>query len=461
MTTVVTVGIDIGTTSVKAVAVDGDGVVRASARIPHSLVARHAGELAHDADVAWRQGVLAALVEVAEPGLEIAAVNVAAMVPSMCAVDERGGPISPGLLYGDGRGADPDPVESSGAQSADPSSSGELVRFLSHLARAHPHAAGYWPAQGVANAALSGIGAIDSVCAMTTLPLFDYNDWDAAVAAGAGLQDTERLPRIVSGADAVGRVTHGAAPNALLGGGTIDAFAEQLVAGADHDGDVLVIVGATLITWSVIPEWAEVAGLWTVPHTAPGKVLIGGPSNAGGLFMNWARELCGVDREQSAQLADMLEPGRVPVWQPYLRGERVPLHDPNRRASLHHLDIGMGPEHAMRAAYETSGFAIRHQLDLAGLSPARIVASGGGTRDAGWMSALADASGLPVHRVAVAEGGALGAAYLARVTAGLESSAADAARWAATHEVIDPDERWLSATDERYAVYRSLADANS
>ncbi len=57
---------------------------------------------------------------------------------------------------------------------------------------------------------------------------------------------------------------------ALLGGGTIDAFGEQLVAGADHDGDVLVILGATLSCGPSSPSWLEVAGLWTVPHTATG-----------------------------------------------------------------------------------------------------------------------------------------------------------------------------------------------
>ena len=65
------------------------------------------------------------------------------------------------------------------------------------------------------------------------------------------------------------------------------------MSGADHDGDVLVILGTTLIVWAVIPEWIERPGLWTIPHTAPEKILIGGPSNAGGLFINWALGLLG------------------------------------------------------------------------------------------------------------------------------------------------------------------------
>ncbi|MGH9112375.1 MAG: FGGY family carbohydrate kinase, partial [Acidimicrobiales bacterium] len=64
MTSEVTVGIDIGTTSVKALAADGDGRVLARARIPRPLRSRHAGELAHDARASWYEGVQQALAAV-------------------------------------------------------------------------------------------------------------------------------------------------------------------------------------------------------------------------------------------------------------------------------------------------------------------------------------------------------------------------------------------------------------
>jgi xylulokinase len=451
MASEVTVGIDIGTTSVKAVAADGDGRVLARSRVTRPLLARHAGELAHDARSSWRDGVIEALDHVlaardpAGGSLNVRGVNVAAMVPSLCAVDDDGVPVSDGLLYGDARGAGGDPA-------ADPASSGELVRFLEWLAREHPDAGGYWPAQAVANRALSGSGAIETTVAMTALPLFDFQGWDPAVAAKAGVDDIARLPRIVVGTEPVGRVHD--AGEAPLGGGTIDALAEQFVAGADRDGDVLVILGSTLIVWAVIPEWRQAPGVWTVPHTTPGKSLIGGPSNAGGLFVGWA------DKMLAAGWTDTpVDPERVPLWQPYLRGERVPLHDPGRRASLHDLDIGLGAAAVRRAVYEASAFAARHMLDLGGVaaSARRIVATGGGVRDAAWVQALADGTGLPVDPVAVPEGAALGAAYLARVTAGLEESSADAGRWARHGRRVDPDPRWAAAADERYARYRELA----
>jgi xylulokinase len=451
MASEVTVGIDIGTTSVKAVAADGDGRVLARGRTSRPLHAGHAGELAHDARSSWRDGVIDALGQVLDgrdpegAPLAVRGVNVAAMVPSLCAVDGDGVPVSDGLLYGDARGAGGDPE-------ADPASSGELVRFLEWLAREYPDAGGYWPAQAVANRALCGTAAIETTVAMTALPLFDFQGWDAEVAAKAGVDDVARLPRIVVGSEPVGRVDR--AGGAPLGGGTIDALAEQFVAGADNDGDVLVILGSTLIVWAVIPEWREAAGVWTVPHTAPGKSLIGGPSNAGGLFVGWANRMLAPGRADAP-----VDPRRVPVWQPYLRGERVPLHDPGRRASLHDLDIGLDAAAVRRAAYEASAFAARHMLDLGHVAGTarRIVATGGGVRDAAWVQALADGTGLPVDPVAVPEGAALGAAYLARVTAGLEESPADARRWARHGPRVEPDPRWVAAAGERYARYRELA----
>jgi xylulokinase len=440
----VTVGIDIGTTSVKAVAADAEGTVLARARVPHDLVVSAPDQLAHRPDQAWRDGVRTALAQVATDaaGHEIVAVDVSAMVPSLCAVDGEGAALTPGLLYGDARAGLP--------SGADPSQSGELVGFLRWCAKEAPEARGFWPAQAMANHALSGEALLDTVTAMTAVPLFDYVQWDAAVASEAGAS-ADQLPRIVPGYQPAGRVLDGlGADGAALGGGTVDAFAEQLVAGADHDGDVLVICGATLITWAVIPEWREVDGLWTVPHTAPGKSLIGGPSNAGGLFQDWVRRTV-ADGDPMAT-----DPGRVQVFTPYLRGERTPLHDPHRRGGLHDLDLTHDAAAVRRAAYEAAGFVVRHHLDRAGLSPNRIVATGGGTKAEAWMRALADCTGLPVDVVAVPEGAALGAAYMARVVAGLEPDAGGAGRWAKVGGRVEPDPAWIGPAADRYARFREL-----
>ncbi|MXW89967.1 MAG: xylulose kinase, partial [Acidimicrobiaceae bacterium] len=95
-----TVGIDIGTASVKAVAAGDDGTVVARARVPHRVVAPSPDRFEHDPQQAWVDGVLATWRDVrAGAGQPVAAVTVSAMVPSMCGVDSAGTPVTPGLLY--------------------------------------------------------------------------------------------------------------------------------------------------------------------------------------------------------------------------------------------------------------------------------------------------------------------------------------------------------------------------
>ncbi|HEV2311042.1 MAG TPA: FGGY family carbohydrate kinase, partial [Acidimicrobiia bacterium] len=120
MSAPVTVGIDIGTSSVKAVAADDDGNVVASARVPHEMRVPAPGRLEHDAADAWRTGPRRALRELGD--LDVRGVSVAAMVPSLTAVDAGGVPVQPGLLYGDDRGRT--------GKTGNPIEAGELLAFL-------------------------------------------------------------------------------------------------------------------------------------------------------------------------------------------------------------------------------------------------------------------------------------------------------------------------------------------
>jgi xylulokinase len=150
----------------------------------------------------------------------------------------------------------------------------------------------------------------------------------------------------------------------------------------------------------------------------------------------------------------------VPVWAPYIRGERTPYYDPDRRAVLDGLNLTHDRASVRRAAFEASGFVVRRLIELSGVRVSRIVTTGGGTRVAEWMQAIADATGLPVMVSGVPEGAALGAAFLARMAVGLESSTTDAARWASVDRVFDPDPLWSNAMQERYARFLELASVS-
>lgn len=435
--TALTVGVDIGTSSVKAAAADAAGAIVADARVPHDFRIPAPVRLEHDASV-WCSGPRRAIEAL---GLDAAAgVSVAAMVPSLAAVDAAGEPISPGLLYGDERG-DTGSAASSVA-------SGEFAAFLHWLTTEYPQARGYWPAQALANHALAGRPVISTTVAATALPLFDWVGWDEAETARAGAR-VSQLPDIAPSLQPVGEVE--ALGGAVLEGGAIDALGEQIVSGADNDGDVLVICGTTLIVWVVSSSAAESPGYYSVPHTTSDKWLLGGPSNGGGMFLDWARRLV-------ANGGAGATPDSIPLWIPYVRGERVPLADRSRRAELVGLDLTHGPTEVRRAAFEAAGFVTRRMIEASPVECRRIVAVGGGVRVPEWLSALADCTGLPVHVSGTHLGGALGAAFLARVAAGLEADTSGASRWARTAAIVEPDPSWIGPCEERYRRWCERAD---
>lgn len=437
----VTVGIDIGTTSVKGVAANTDGDVLFRVRIPHQVVAPGPDRFEHDPQQAWVDGVLAVWSGVrARADQPVAAVTVSAMVPSMCGVDSEGMPVTPGLLYGDARGR--------GVGSGTEASEGEAVGFARWLA-GHDGVAALWPAQSVANHALCGIAALDSSTAMAMAPMSDGQDWASELLEEIGMTSAQ-FPAIRPGAVAIGELD-----GALVSAGTIDALGEQLVAPCGDVGDVLVMCGTTLLPWILTDEWVEVEGLWTFPSARAGIMAVGGASNAGGLFIDRVRSLVG-DAPSGELLA--LGPDDLPVWLPYPRGERTPLHDTDRRAELLGLHVGHTPAHVLMAAYEAAGFVVRHHIDLSGLDAHRIVAVGGGTQAAAWMQALADTTGLAVDVAAEPYSAALGAAYHSRVTAGLEADTSDARRWGRVARRVEPRPGHAAAAEGRYRRFREGAD---
>src|SRR5262249_13924697 len=153
-------------------------------RIPHTFSVAAPLQFEHDARVAWFDGPRAAL-EALGP-VDAAGVAVAAMVPSLTAVDANGIPCAPGLLYGDERGSG---VEGNAVES------GAFGRFLGWLASQVPDARGFWPAQAVANFALCGEGVLSTTGAMLAYPLFNGSTWDAAVLDRLGVRP-EQMPML-------------------------------------------------------------------------------------------------------------------------------------------------------------------------------------------------------------------------------------------------------------------------
>jgi xylulokinase len=422
-----TIGIDIGTTSVKGVVVDADGDIVARTRIPHSVIVSSPGQIEHDPRIAWRRSPRRVLASLGDR--QVRGIGICGMGPSLAAVNRSGVPQSPGLIYGDVRGGGP-------------TGPGEAVGFLRTLVGQHPRAVGFWPAQTAAIASLGGPPVMGELMANMWAPLWDGVGWDATLLRECGAR-LDQMPTVLSDGARAGWLG-----DTAIECGSLDVTCETLAAGTPEPDEALVLCGSTLLMMIPVAHEREVPGVWVYP-TGTGRMATGA-SNAGGLFLDW------VDRVIAPGGGSVL-PERVPVWCPYIRGERTPWHDAQKTASLVGLNIAHDAAALRRAAYEASGFVVRHHLDLCGMTPRRIVAVGGGTAVPEWIQALADCTGVPVETRGTGAGAAVGAAFMARIAAGLEGSTADASRWVRGGPTVEPDAQWIGPVRGRYERFLELA----
>jgi xylulokinase len=321
---------------------------------------------------------------------------------------------------------------------------GDAPEFLRALVRISPGAAGYWSAQTTATVAFGGPAVLAADVAQVLWPLVAGAKWEQSVLDECGVT-TDQLPRIVENRMPVADVD-----GVLLDGGAIDVATERIVSGVE-DGDALVICGSTLIVMAGLPAGATLPPAILAYPDETGALTATAASNAGGLFLNW------VDRTV-AKARGGLDPDSVPVWVPYIRGERTPWSDPQRRAAIADVHQGHDAAALRRGAFEASAFVARHLLELMDLSPRRIVAVGGGTQVEGWMQALADCLSTPVDASTEPETAAIGAAFMARMTAGLETQLQDGVKWARKTRRFEPRSEWSDAVKGRYTRFREIVD---
>ena len=246
----VTVGLDIGTSSVKAVAADGDGTVVASARVPARVP--RALSRADSSTTRPSRGATARWPRSAALGRRTtcAGVCVSAMVPSLTAVDADGTPLLPGVLYGDERGreGEADDAPATGMEF------GGFVRWATAGGTRRRAASG--PRRRSPTTRSAARPPSTSPPPRPRTRSTTSRDGTRKPSSGSARASSSSRASRPSGARRAGH-RWWCGRRRLLASGCIDGFVEQLVAGADEPGDVLVLLGTTLIVWVVAPHDAE------------------------------------------------------------------------------------------------------------------------------------------------------------------------------------------------------------
>jgi xylulokinase len=196
-------------------------------------------------------------------------------------------------------------------------------------------------------------------------------------------------------------------------------------------------------------------------HAVPARYCLLAVTLSAGGSLRWWRDVTGLGYDDLVAEAETVEPGSEGlVFLPYLTGERTPHLDARASGLFLGLTASHTRAHMTRALMEGVLFSLRDGLEIMrGLEvrPSQIRAIGGGATSDLWLRLQADVYAAPVHRLAVEEGAAYGAALLGHVAAGTFADVGEATSVVRTlDEVTEPDPRRVRAYERTYELYRSL-----
>lgn len=444
------IGVDIGTTSTKAVAFDPTGQVLAHHAVEYSLLTPTPAMAEQDPDEIYT-AVLIALREVvgkaqAAPE-EVIGVSFGAAMHSLMAVDGAGKPLTRSIIWADSRATEwAERIQSDWNGLAIYQRTGTPIHPMSPLAKL------VWlrheqPAQFARAARFIGIKeyvffrlfkryVVDySIASATGLFNLAQLDWDAEALEVAGIT-AERLAEPVpttfhlSGLEPDVARSLGLLPTTPFVVGANDGVLSNLGVNAIGPGEVAVTIGTsgalrTVVDRPLIDPFGR-----TFCYALTGKHwVVGGPVNNGGIVFRWVRDelaasavetarRLGIDPyEMLTRIAERVAPGAEGLlFHPYLAGERAPLWNANLRGSFFGLAMHHHQEHMIRAVLEGVIFNLYSILPVIEslIGPTQTLkATGGFARSGLWRQMMADIFNREVVVPESFESSCLGAAVLA------------------------------------------------
>ncbi len=433
-------GIDIGTSGIKAVLLDESGRIRYRANTayavsnPQPLWSEQNPEL-------WWQGCQAAVAALRADGAPLGAIQALGLAGQMhgaTLLDRFGAVLRPCILWNDGRShaecpeleaALPDFRERSGNMAMPGLTAPKLLWVRKHEPTLFRRIHKVLLPKDYIQYRLSGEFATDMSDAAGTLWLNTARRrWDDALLAATHL-DRSHMPTLYEGCEPVGELSAGASallglPRALIVAGAGDNPGGEVGAGVINPGQGLLSVGTSGVL-SVVNDRHQARSESTIHafcHCLPNRWHQIAVSLSAANSLAWLARL--VERDVVELLKGLEATGKTEtpaLFLPYLTGEHTPHNDPAAVGQFHGLNNRTGLEDLTLAVLEGVAFACRDTLDVlcaTDARPSELTLVGGGIRSMRWRQLLADVIAIPlVYRTGGEVGSALGAARLAMVGA--------------------------------------------
>lgn len=473
----ITIGVDVGTTSLKAVALDPELGVVAQASRATALSSPHAG-WAEACPAQWHANCLDAVAEVvAKVGAHrVAALATTGMVPAVIAIGADRRPLRPAILQADARAtaevaaiaadlAVHQPLEVTGSPVTQ-QSVGPTARWLA------THEADAW------TATTAVLGSYDWLLVALGAELHVERNW--AIESGLHRLDGSPFEPAVEAAGLGGRCLSVRASGDIVGAlGEEAARATGLavglplvVGGADHvlsaasaglisEGEWLVKLGGAGDILAVSPAPVMDERFYLDEHPVPGRWLPNGCMATSGSLVRWVQQLVGITdlRAMDAEAASR-RPAEL-LCLPYFLGEKSPLNDPDLRGVIAGLQLSHDRVDVYRATLEGVAFGFRHNaesLRASGVVLTDATVTNGGATSLLWKQIHASVLGVPLRTVLDHPGASLGAAIAAAIGVGLLPGWDAVRELCRDGETIDPDPSQVARYDEAYGLWRELGD---
>ena len=466
------IGIDVGTTALKAILIDAKGNRLDSFSRPYPIsrpLEGHAEQQPQD----WMDGVLAALGQFAAGHdlAGLAGIGICSQVNTHVFVDASGKPLLPAILWQDVRSA-PDAAvldtRVSAQQKLDwfggpvPIDASHALSRLAHIRRTQPdiyaRTSHVLLPKDYCVLQLTGAVGSDPIAAVGLVDRTGYVAPLLDLVPGAA----DRLPPLHPFTHVAGRVRAGLpCAGVPVVVGAMDAWGGMFGTGVAADGDAMYQSGTSEIPGIVSSTVNPTPGVILFPPYQ-GIVMHAAPTQTGGAALAWFGQVLGRSPAEMSELAGSIEPSSaVPLFLPHLMGERAPVWDSASRGVFARLDNRAGAAEMVRGVMEGVAFSVRWAFEALQASAGRTVEvanlGGGGSRSDVWCQIRADALGITLRRTTAPEAAAIGAAMLAGVGSGVLPSIAAASRQLVQFDrSFEPDARQAGYYADKFGKYREL-----